>query len=58
MLSMVTFGILRIEAQTWTWTFDNKNKHAWKKIDLKYMSIYISFVVYNTCLSSVVFKQA
>lgn len=55
---MITFGILRVEDQTWTWTFDNRDKHAWKKIYLKYMSIYISFVVYNTCLSSVVFTQA
>lgn len=46
---MVTFGILRVEAQTWT--FDNRDKHAWEKNHLKYyVSIYISFVVYNTCL--------
>lgn len=41
---MVTFGILRVEAQTWT--FDNRDKHD--KILCVY--IYISFVVYNTCL--------
>lgn len=56
MFLMVIFGILRIEVQIWIWIFDNKNKYVWKKIDLKYMFIYIFFVVYNICFSLVVFK--
>lgn len=38
---MVTFGILRVEAQTWT--FDNRDKHAWEKNHLKY---YVSISIF------------
>lgn len=38
---MVTFGILRVEAQTWT--FGNRDKYAWEKNHLKY---YVSISLY------------